>query len=280
MQLGETEHERQRRDEDDPAADAEEPGQHAAEQPDRDRDQTRSSYDQPDADGGEHERRTLASRCTRQPLLQVGAQQHARASPAGPRAPRRRLRPARARRRSIAPAIAAMPIAASEVAIGRALGRSRTSSRSGTTTIPPPTPKSALKNPATRPITSELAARAYPRARCPTPTRSAGSPRSPSGPRSSSMSTGCSRRSSPNPADATVPEETRARARAARPALRARRLRQRPPGRGRPDGSSASTGLVYVGEHGLELEPEAEAWVGRLHAFARRPRWPVGAQAR
>jgi trehalose 6-phosphate phosphatase len=31
--------------------------------------------------------------------------------------------------------------------------------------------------------------------------------------------------------------------------------------------------LVYVGEHGLELEPEAAAWSERLHAFAETVDW-------
>jgi len=31
--------------------------------------------------------------------------------------------------------------------------------------------------------------------------------------------------------------------------------------------------LVYVGEHGLELEPEAPAWSERLHAFAATVNW-------
>ena len=34
-------------------------------------------------------------------------------------------------------------------------------------------------------------------------------------------------------------------------------------------------GLVVVGEHGLELEPEAEAWVGRLDAFLATVAWPA-----
>jgi len=35
-------------------------------------------------------------------------------------------------------------------------------------------------------------------------------------------------------------------------------------------------GLVYVGEHGLELEPEAERWVDRLRAFAEATtEWPA-----
>ena len=33
-------------------------------------------------------------------------------------------------------------------------------------------------------------------------------------------------------------------------------------------------GIVYVGEHGLELEPEAEAWAARLDTFARTAGWP------
>jgi trehalose 6-phosphate phosphatase len=34
-------------------------------------------------------------------------------------------------------------------------------------------------------------------------------------------------------------------------------------------------GVVYVGAHGLELEPEAGAWAGRIHDFARTVDWPV-----
>ncbi len=33
-------------------------------------------------------------------------------------------------------------------------------------------------------------------------------------------------------------------------------------------------GIRYVGEHGLELEPEAEAWAERLASFARSVAWP------
>jgi trehalose 6-phosphate phosphatase len=32
--------------------------------------------------------------------------------------------------------------------------------------------------------------------------------------------------------------------------------------------------LVYVGNHGLELEPEADSWAERLHAFLRGIEWP------
>ena len=34
-------------------------------------------------------------------------------------------------------------------------------------------------------------------------------------------------------------------------------------------------GISYVGEHGLELEPEAEAWAERLAAFAAQAGWPA-----
>ena len=56
--------------------------------------------------------------------------------------------------------------------------------------------------------------------------------------------------------------------------LRARRLRDGPAERAHAR-SWASTELVYAGEHGLELDPEAAAWAARIHAFAAgagRPR--------
>ena len=33
-------------------------------------------------------------------------------------------------------------------------------------------------------------------------------------------------------------------------------------------------GVVYVGEHGLELDPEAETWAARLREFKDRTAWP------
>ena len=33
--------------------------------------------------------------------------------------------------------------------------------------------------------------------------------------------------------------------------------------------------LTYVGEHGLELDPEAEQWAPRIHAFAAEAGWPA-----
>jgi trehalose 6-phosphate phosphatase len=37
-------------------------------------------------------------------------------------------------------------------------------------------------------------------------------------------------------------------------------------------------GVEVVGEHGLELVPEAEEWVGRLQAFATAAEWPAEAK--
>jgi trehalose 6-phosphate phosphatase len=48
---------------------------------------------------------------------------------------------------------------------------------------------------------------------------------------------------------------------------------------GRASADAAATvgveGLVYVGTHGLEREPEAERWAGALHEFAAGVTWPV-----
>lgn len=48
---------------------------------------------------------------------------------------------------------------------------------------------------------------------------------------------------------------------------------------GRPAADAARVvgveGLVYAGEHGLELEPGAEAWAARLAAFAATVDWPA-----
>ncbi len=79
----------------------------------------------------------------------------------------------------------------------------------------------------------------------------------------------------PRPQDARVPEETRVELRrlAGRYALAACIS-------GRPGAEARQIvgvdELVYVGEHGLELEPEAERWVEALHAFAdATSEWPA-----
>ena len=74
------------------------------------------------------------------------------------------------------------------------------------------------------------------------------------------------------PADATVPEETRAEL---------RRLNEHYAlvacVSGRPGSDAARVvgvdELIYVGEHGLELEPQAQAWRERLHSLAATVDW-------
>jgi trehalose 6-phosphate phosphatase len=79
------------------------------------------------------------------------------------------------------------------------------------------------------------------------------------------------------PQDARVPEATRSELRrlAARYALVACVT-------GRPgDAARAIVGvpeLVYVGEHGLELDPQAESWRLRIHSFAAAAAWPAEAK--
>jgi trehalose 6-phosphate phosphatase len=77
----------------------------------------------------------------------------------------------------------------------------------------------------------------------------------------------------PRPEDARVPEELRAEL---------RRLAERyalvacVSGRAGPD-ARAIVGvpeLAYVGNHGLELEPHADEWSGRLAAFLQTVDWP------
>jgi trehalose-phosphatase len=78
----------------------------------------------------------------------------------------------------------------------------------------------------------------------------------------------------PRPEDARVPDVTRAELR--RLAARYRLVacvtgRQSSAAReivGVPD-------LIYVGEHGLELDPRAEEWGPRIHAFAEEAPWPA-----
>jgi len=78
----------------------------------------------------------------------------------------------------------------------------------------------------------------------------------------------------PRPEDARVPDETREELRrlAGRYGLVACIS-------GRPGEDAARIvgveGIRYVGEHGLELEPEAEEWAERLAAFARGVEWPA-----
>ena len=76
------------------------------------------------------------------------------------------------------------------------------------------------------------------------------------------------------PEDARVPEETRAEL-----ARLAGRYALVACVSGRPSEDARRVvgleQLRYVGEHGLELAPEADAWVGRLAAFADAAEWPA-----
>jgi trehalose 6-phosphate phosphatase len=78
----------------------------------------------------------------------------------------------------------------------------------------------------------------------------------------------------PRPEDARVPDETREELRRL-----AGRYRLVACISGRPGEDAARIvgveGIRYVGEHGLELEPEAEEWAERLAAFARGVEWPA-----
>jgi trehalose 6-phosphate phosphatase len=80
------------------------------------------------------------------------------------------------------------------------------------------------------------------------------------------------------PEDATVPEETRAELRrlSGRYALVACVS-----GRAADDARRVLglDGVRIVGEHGLQLDPEASAWAERLHAFADGVDWPVERKA-
>jgi trehalose 6-phosphate phosphatase len=78
----------------------------------------------------------------------------------------------------------------------------------------------------------------------------------------------------PRPEDARVPEETRREV-----ARLADRYALVACISGRPGPDAARLvgvdGAVYVGEHGLELETEAERWRERVQAFADSVDWPV-----
>ena len=75
------------------------------------------------------------------------------------------------------------------------------------------------------------------------------------------------------PAEAAVPARYARAAGGSRRALRARRLSQRTPGEDAARVVGVE-GVRYVGEHGLELAPDAEAWAGRLADFASTVDWP------
>ena len=229
VQLRQAEHERQRRHEQDPAADAEQAREHARGQPEHRRQrerphQTSSQIAMPARSAAKPSESVRAC----EPLLQAGAEDGADRRRAGRRPPRRRASARRGTRSVTAPTSAISPIAASDVAIaGRSLKWAIRIS-SGTTTIPPPTPKRALKRPATRPM-SEVAHRRILRG---VEDRLA---RLRSEPGRAAVLLDVDGTLAPivaRPELAVVPEETRAEVRRLAGALRAGRVRQRPARRG------------------------------------------------
>jgi trehalose 6-phosphate phosphatase len=76
------------------------------------------------------------------------------------------------------------------------------------------------------------------------------------------------------PEDARVPDEVRAEL-----ARLAGRYGLVASISGRPGAGAARIvgvdGIRYIGEHGLELDPEAEQWAEKLQAFAESVRWPA-----
>ena len=139
--------------------------------------------------------------------------------------------------------------------------------------IPPPTPKSALKTPATRPIASSFNTASYRMAVVAEPLLAALSDR----PAEAAILLDVDGTLAPivaRPELASVPEETRGEL---------SRLLDRyallacVSGRTGEDAARVVglEGAVYVGVHGLELAPEAERWRGPLQEFAESVRWPI-----
>src|SRR5918996_8909 len=143
--------------------------------------------------------------------------------------------------------------------------------------IPPPTPKSAAKKPATSPMTRRRGTRPY---RTPV----ASNPQLDELAREPGQAgvlldvDGVLAPIVPRPEDAAVPEETRAELRrlVARYALVACIS-------GRPAEEVARLvgvdGIAVVGEHGLGLDPASAEWADRLHSFADTVDWPIERKA-
>src|SRR6059058_1855387 len=176
------------------------------------------------------------------------------------------------------PAVAVMPIAASEVAAAGRSSHRETSTSSGTITMPPPTPKSALKNPAARPI------------RIKRPTSISRPPmlsavaaiadalleRLASAPREAAIFLDFDGVLAPivaRPEDAYAPLETRAELERL---VDDYGLVSVVSGRAGDDVRErvGVVGVVYVGSHGLEHDPQAERWRRRIGELASGAPWP------
>src|SRR5581483_4898137 len=145
---------RERRDEQDPAADPEEPGEQAGDEPEEHCEDVRHrntmSMPMPTSKAAKRSDnvRTGTRCCSAVPAAAPTAAGTPRsAAYAGSTCPWTMY--------VTTPAVAVIPIAARDVAVAGRSGQRMTSTRSGTITIPPPTPKSALKKPATSPISTK-----------------------------------------------------------------------------------------------------------------------------
>ena len=146
-------------------------------------------------------------------------------------------------------------------------------------TVPPPTPSSAEKKPATRPITTRRSSGTRPyRTRVPSGDPIAELARAPERTALLFDVDGVLAPIVARPEDARVPDETRAELErlAAAYALVACIT-----GREEDDARHVLGvgGIRIVGEHGLGLDLAAAEWAGRLHAFADAVDWPVERKA-
>src|SRR5581483_7639518 len=155
VQLREAEHEHERRHEQDPAAHSEEPGEHAGEAADGDdEDDRHTSSRTPTAastNANRYVRRSRGIRCWSAVPATTPTTAGMPTSAAAPGF----TSPCSAY--VTAPATEETRIAASDVAEARRCSKWRSSIRSGTITIPPPTPNSAPNATATKPIRSSFA---------------------------------------------------------------------------------------------------------------------------
>jgi trehalose 6-phosphate phosphatase len=165
-----------------------------------------------------------------------------------------------------------MPIAASDVAVADRISQPPTRSSSGTMTMPPPTPKRALKKPAVSPI---RISRASTRLCYELVAADALLARLSSAPAEAGIFLDFDGVLAPivaRPAEAYPPPETRAEL--ARLVLRYP-LVAVVSGRAGDDVRArvGVEGVVYVGSHGLELDPDAERWRQTICDFASGVSW-------
>jgi trehalose 6-phosphate phosphatase len=179
------------------------------------------------------------------------------------------------------PETAVIPIAASEVAVAERASHPQNRSSKGTITMPPPTPNNALKNPATRPMRTSRTPVFFQRPRRRLRTiRTQQEPLDALGrlaedPTKAALFLdvdGVLAPIVPRPEDARVPDETRRELRRLNDLYA---LVACISGRAGADAQQivGVPELVYVGNHGLELDSEAEKWRDRLQRFLEDVDW-------